>query len=73
MPRWYDSRFMSFLVTGGTGFIGSYVIHNLLQHGHRVVCVRTSSVGIELGRASSQPRFPRPPDNPGLPDFPDPV
>jgi nucleoside-diphosphate-sugar epimerase len=32
------SLIMSFLVTGGTGFIGSYVIHNLLQHGQRVVC-----------------------------------
>jgi nucleoside-diphosphate-sugar epimerase len=33
------SLIMSFLVTGGTGFIGSYVVHNLLQHGQRVVCL----------------------------------
>jgi UDP-glucose 4-epimerase len=33
------SSMMSFLVTGGTGFIGSYVIHNLLQRGQRVVCL----------------------------------
>ncbi len=34
---------------------------------------RPPAVGIELGRASSQPRFPRPPYNPGRPDFPGPV
>ncbi len=30
---------MSFLVTGGTGFIGSYVVRCLAEHGGRVVCL----------------------------------
>jgi nucleoside-diphosphate-sugar epimerase len=29
---------MSFLVTGGTGFVGSFVVHNLLQHNEEVIC-----------------------------------
>src|SRR6516165_448146 len=33
---------MSFLVTGGTGFIGSYVVRCLLQRGERVVCLDRS-------------------------------
>ena len=33
---------MSFLVTGGTGFIGSYVVRCLLQHQERVVCLDRS-------------------------------
>ena len=34
---------------------------------------RPPMVGIELGRVSSTRRFPRPPYNPGRPDFPGPV
>jgi UDP-glucose 4-epimerase len=33
---------MSFLVTGGTGFIGSYVVRCLLRHGERIVCLDRS-------------------------------
>lgn len=28
---------MNCLVVGGAGFIGSYVVHNLLVKGHRVI------------------------------------
>lgn len=33
---------MSFLVTGGTGFIGTYVVRCLLEHGERIVCLDRS-------------------------------
>jgi len=31
-----------FLVTGGTGFVGSYIIKNLVEKGHRVRAIRRS-------------------------------
>ena len=33
---------MKFLITGGTGFIGSYLARNFLQHGHEVICLDQS-------------------------------
>jgi UDP-glucose 4-epimerase len=33
---------MNFLVTGGTGFMGSYVVRDLVKIGHRVVCFQRS-------------------------------
>jgi len=30
---------MKFLITGGTGFLGTYVAANFLHHGHEVICL----------------------------------
>ena len=45
---------MSFLVTGGTGFIGSYVVRCLSEHGARVVCFDRSPDPDVVPRLSSQ-------------------
>jgi nucleoside-diphosphate-sugar epimerase len=45
---------MRFLVTGGTGFIGSYVVRCLLQHGERAVCFDRSPDLEVMGLFTSQ-------------------
>lgn len=35
---------MAYLVTGGTGYIGSYVVRDLLERGKEVVCLQRSGV-----------------------------
>ncbi len=45
---------MSFLVTGGTGFIGSYVVRCLLAHGERVVCLDRCPDAEMLGLFASE-------------------
>ncbi|HMD86071.1 MAG TPA: NAD(P)-dependent oxidoreductase [Terriglobia bacterium] len=45
---------MSILVTGGTGFIGSYVVRSLLQHGEPVVCFDRSPDAEVIGLLTSE-------------------
>jgi len=47
-------REMSFLVTGGTGFIGSYVVRCLLQHGEPVLCFDRSPDAEVMGLFASE-------------------
>jgi nucleoside-diphosphate-sugar epimerase len=42
MPRLYDSRKRIF-VTGGAGFVGSHLLDRLLDQGHEILCLDTSS------------------------------
>jgi len=36
---------MKVLVTGGAGFIGSHICHDLIKHGHSVICIDNLSSG----------------------------
>lgn len=50
---------MKVLVTGGAGFIGSYLVDALLAHGHEVIALDNLSSGLKanLENASKNPRF----------------
>ena len=66
-------------LTGGSRCASGHIAFRQIQSVGVLIAIFRSSipsppiVGIELGRASSQPRFPRPPYNSGRPDFPGPV
>ena len=45
---------MSYLVTGGTGFIGSYVVRCLLEHGERAACFDRSPDPEVIGLFTSE-------------------
>lgn len=50
---------MRILVTGGAGFLGSYLCEQLLDQGHDVLCVDNYFTGTKQneGHLSTNPRF----------------
>lgn len=58
LTRLYDSR-KRILVTGGAGFLGSYLVDRLLKQGHEVLCVDNLFTGTKrnIEHHHSHPRF----------------
>ena len=58
MARTYESR-KRILVTGGAGFLGSFLIERLLEQGHEVICADNLFTGTKrnIERFHAHPRF----------------
>ena len=58
MARTYESR-KRILVTGGAGFLGSFLIERLLEQGHEVLCADNLFTGTKrnIERFRAHPRF----------------
>lgn len=58
MGRLYDSR-KRILITGGAGFLGSYLVDRLLKQGHEILCVDNLFTGTKrnIEHQHSHPRF----------------
>lgn len=47
--RFYTSKFMNILVTGGTGLVGSHLLHHLVQHSpHQIYAIKRAQSSLAL-------------------------